>query len=364
MENKELSYLIALHHFPKFGPQRLLRLKKYFSSLELAFRANIAELVKAGIENNIASEFVSARAGINPQALLEKIEKEGIKILTLESENYPRLLKEIYSPPPLLYYKGTIHDNDFAIAVVGTRKFTDYGRQAAEQITYQLAQSGLAIISGLALGIDTLAHAACLNAGGNTIAVLGTGIDKQSIYPSGNRYLAEKIIAANGALISEFPLGTAPLRYNFPQRNRIISGLALATLVIEAGEKSGALITANYACEQNRDVFAVPGSIYSPVSLGPNNLIKQGAKPVSSAADILEALDLKNISAIIDNKKIIGETAEEKIILDKLSYEARYIDELIRATGLRAAVISGALAIMEMKGMVKNLGGMRYVLAR
>lgn len=365
MNYNEILYLVSLHHFPKFGPQRILRLKKYFSSLEKAFTASTHELQKAKIEESIANEFVSARTNINPQALYEKIQKENIKILTLESENYPRLLKEIYAPPPLLYYKGKIEKNsDFNVAIVGSRKHTNYGQQAAENISAELSRNGLGIVSGLALGIDTLAHNACLNAGGITIAVLGTGIDKQSIYPSSNRYLAEKIIASGGAIISEFPLGTLPLRHNFPQRNRIISGLSLATIVIEAGEKSGALITAAFACEQNRDVFAVPGSIFSPVSIGPNNLIKQGAKPVSTAADIMDALDLKNISNYIDNKKIIGETEEEKIILKILNFEACHIDDLIRQTGLNTALISGTLAIMEMKGMVKNLGGMQYVLAR
>lgn len=365
MNNKEILYLIALHHFPKFGPQRILRLQNHFSSTERAFNASLVELQKAKIEENIANEFISARTKIIPEKIFEKIKREKINIITLGSENYPRLLKEIYSPPPLLYYKGTIKkDDDFNIAIVGTRKFTNYGKQVAENLSEQLTKNGLTIVSGLALGIDTLAHNACLNAGGITIAVLGTGIDRQSIYPSANRYLAEKIVASGGAIVSEFPLETLPLRFNFPQRNRIIAGLSLATLVVEAGEKSGALITANFACEQNRDVFAVPGNIFSPVSMGPNNLIKQGAKPVTSANDILEALDLKNISTYIDNKKIIGETDEEEIILKHLNYETLYIDELIRLTGLSTATISATLTIMEMKGMIKNLGGMQYVLAR
>jgi len=363
--DKETLHLTALHHFPKFGSQKILRLKRYFSSYEKAFFAPENELIAAGIEKNLAAEFSTTRSTINPQALWEKISKENIGVLTLESENYPRLLKEIYAPPPLLYYKGLLEKNsDFNIAIVGTRKYTAYGQRVTEDLSRELAENGLIIVSGLALGVDTLAHSACLSAKGTTLAVLGTGIDKPSIYPSSNRYLAEKIIASGGALISEFPLGTPPLRHNFPQRNRIISGLSLATLVIEAGEKSGALITASYALEQNREIFAVPGSIYSPVSVGPNNLIKQGAKTITSAGDILEALDLKNISNFIDNKKIIGESPEEKIILRNLNSEARHIDELIRLTGLSPAAIGGALTMMEMKGMVKNLGGMQYVLAR
>ena len=246
--------------------------------------------------------------------------------------------------------------------MVGARKYTNYGERAIEKIVYNLVKNNLNIISGLALGIDALAHSACLNANGNTVAVLGTGIDKQSFYPFANRYLAEKIISTGGAIISEFPLGTEPLRYNFPQRNRVISGLSFGTLVVEAAEKSGALITARCACEQNREDFAVPGSIFSDMSAGSNELIKQGAKPVTKAEDILETLDLKNINNYIKNTKIIAESEEEKIILKYLSLEAIHIDELIRLTKLNTSIISSTLVMMEMKGAIKNLGNMQYVL--
>jgi len=366
---EELKYWIGLNHFPKFGPVRYKKIIKYFSNensnLKNAFNASTREFAKAGIEENIATEFISARVKINPEQIIENLNRENIKVATINSEFYPKLLQEIYNPPPLLYYKGDINlDNEFTLAVVGTRKCTSYGRQVTEKIVRDLTQNKLTIVSGLALGIDTLAHLTTLDMAGKTVAVLGSGLDKQSIYPSSNRYLADKIIANNGCVISEFPPGTQPLRYNFPQRNRIISGLSLGTLVIEAGEKSGALITAMHSLEQNREVFAVPGNIFSPVSEGPNKLIKIGAKSVTTAKDIIETLDLAQITAYIDNKKIMPESEEEKKIITWLTHEPIHIDEIVRLTKLDTSAINSTLTIMEMKGMVKNLGGMQYVLAR
>jgi DNA processing protein len=366
---EELKYWVALNNFPKFGPIRFKKLLGHFSSkdktLKNAFTAKPLELIKAGIETNIAEEFVAARNNIHPEELIAKLEKENIKILTIIDEAYPKLLTEIYNPPALLYYRGVLDlQDDFSLAIVGTRKYTSYGQQAVENITKDLVRNNITIISGLALGIDALAHLATLEAGGKTIAVLGSGLDRQSLYPSQNRYLADKIVSAGGAVISEFPLGTAPLKYNFPQRNRIISGLSLGTLVIEAAEKSGALITATYALEQNREVFAVPGNIFSCVSAGPNKLIKDGAKPIVSALDIIEALNLTQATSYLDNKKILPESEEEKKIIAKLSFEPIHIDELVRLTRLDTATANSTLVIMEMKGMVKNLGSMNYILSR
>jgi DNA processing protein len=216
----------------------------------------------------------------------------------------------------------------------------------------------------MALGIDTLAHNAALNANGKTVAVIGSGLDKKSIYPSSNRYLAEKIIDAGGMVFSEFALGALPMKHHFPQRNRTIAGICLATLVVEAGEKSGALITARCALEQNREVFAVPGSIFSATSIGTNNLIRLGAKVATDANDIIEALDLAQATEYIDNKKILPESAEEKLIIEHLNREPMYIEELIKLTKLDASVINSTLTIMEMKGMIKNLGGAQYAAFR
>ena len=363
--NTELKYLAALSHFPKFGPVRMKKIRRAFSSLEEAFTSSLKGLKAAGVEENVAAEFIAARTAIDPDKLAERLHSENIRVIALEDDAYPKLLKEIYDPPALLYCRGSLAaSGEFSLAVVGTRKYSSYGKQAVETIVSELVRNRIVITSGLALGIDTLAHNACLDTGGRTVAVLGTGLNRQSIYPGTNRYLADRIVEQGGAVISEFPLDTQPWRHNFPLRNRIISGLSLGVLVIEAAERSGALITARQALDQNREVFAVPGSIYAATSYGPNHLIKQGAKPVANAADILEALDLAQISSYIDNKKIIPQTGEEKDILVHLSGEPSHINDLVRATGLTTAQVNSTLVIMEMKGMVKNVGNMQYVLAR
>ncbi len=363
--NEENKYLIGLSHFPKFGPARLKLLLSYFNNTQQAFEAPLNEIIKAGIKENIASEFISVREEIDLSKLLNTLENENIQVIALSDERYPKLLKEIYDPPALLYVKGELKNNDeYAIAVVGTRKFSPYGKRVTEEIAKELAQNKLTIVSGLALGIDAIAHSACLETGGRTIAVLGTGLDRNSIYPGMNRSLADKIVNSKGAVISEFPLFTQPWRSNFPQRNRIISGLSLGTLVVEAAERSGALITAFSSLEQNREVFAVPGSIYSEASIGPNKLIKQGAKPIAKASEIMEALDLREVNKYINNKKIIPDSAEEELLLTHLSREPMHVDDLTRLTKLQVAAINAALTMMEMKGLVKNLGNMQYVLAR
>ncbi|MEK7557594.1 MAG: DNA-processing protein DprA [Patescibacteria group bacterium] len=361
----DLKYWVALNNFSKFGPIRFKRIRKYFSNLENAFKANLTDLMQAGIEEKVAGEFIIARSSINPDDLMEKIAKENIEVVTIEDKHYPKLLKEIYNQPPLLYYRGklTIAD-EFALAVVGSRKYSSYGKQVAEQLIKDLVINNLTIVSGLAIGIDTLAHETTLIAHGKTIAVLGSGLNKKNIYPTQNCYLADKIVASGGVIISEFPLGTPPLRHHFPQRNRVISGLSLGVLVIEASLKSGSLITARHALEQNRDIFAVPGNIYSPNSSGTNYLIEQGAKLVSTANDIIETLNLTQVSSYINNKTIIPDSQEEEKILTILTFEPIHVDELIRLTKLDTATINSTLTIMEMKGVIKNLGGMQYVLTR
>lgn len=358
------KYLVALNHFPKFGPRRLKKLQAHFPDWRSAFFGKTIDLRAAGLEENLVNEFTVARININPDALMEKLAKENIQIVALGQKNYPKLLTEIYSPPALLYFRGRLNgENEYSIAIIGSRKYTSYGQQATAQIARDLAGAHFTIVSGLALGIDAIAHEATLSAHGRTIAVLGSGLDRQSIYPSANRYLADKIIASDGAVVSEFPLGTPPLRHHFPQRNRIIAGLSLGTVVIEASDKSGALITAQYALDQNREVFALPGSIYSSQSIGPNKLIKQGAKPITGAHDIIETLDLAQVANFIENKKIIPDSMEEKAIITNLTHEPTHINDIIHLTGLDTSLINSTLIIMEMKGMIKNLGGMKYVLA-
>ncbi len=360
-----LKYWIAFSRFPKIGSVRLLKLLNYFSSMEEAWQASSIDLIKAGLEENVIQEFFIKKQEINPDRELEELKKENIKVVTIKDENYPSLLKEIWNPPALLYYKGTLEKEEkFSIAIVGTRKITNYGKQVTEDLVRELALNGITIVSGMALGIDTVAHQTALASGAKTIAVLGSGIDTASIYPSQNRYLASKIAENGGAIISEYPIGTLAMPQYFPHRNRIISGLSLGTLVVEAAEESGALITAKYALDQNREVFAVPGSIYSPASIGPNNLIKMGAKPVTKATDILETLNLTQVTNFIQSQKIVPESQEEAKLLQFLSFEPVHIDKLIALSGLDVQKTNSTLTIMEMKGKVKNLGGMNYVLAK
>ena len=357
------KYWVAFSQIERIGSQKFKRLIKYFPDLKTAWQANYLDFKKAGLDHKDCQEIFEKRKILDLDQEMEKLEKLEINVITVQEKSYPKLLKEIYSPPALLYLKGNLPNNlDFTLAVVGTRKNTSYGKQITQEIVSKLAQSGLTIVSGLALGIDGLAHQACLESKGETIAVLGSGLD--SIYPISNRNIAENIIKNNGAIISEYPLGTKPLKQHFPARNRIISGLSLGTLVIEGDKDSGSLITARYALEQNREVFAVPGSVFAKNSFGPNNLIKMGAKPVTCATDILEALNLELATQIIENKKIIPDSKEEEIILKFLSSEPAHIDELIKKSKLKSSIVNSTLTLMEMKGKVRNLGGMNYVLSR
>jgi len=281
--------------------------------------------------------------------------------ITLQDKDYPAILKEIHDPPKELYIKGKFDNADkTAIGIVGTRNYSQYGKQVALDISGKLAELGITIVSGLAKGIDTFAHEAALEAGGRTIAVLGTSLDKKSFFPSSNYRLGEKI-SQHGALISEYSPGTRGTQFTFPQRNRIISGLSLGVVVIEAPEKSGALITAALALEQNREVFAVPGSIYEKNSQGTNQLIKIGAKAVTCAEDILEELNLIHLLKT-EKKNIKPETKEEEIIFSVLSLQPMHIDEIIKKSGLAASAVNATLMMLELKKAIRNLGKGNYVL--
>ncbi|MCX7779111.1 MAG: DNA-processing protein DprA [Patescibacteria group bacterium] len=358
--NHDLIYWNTLALFLKFEAKRLKKIADYFPTMKMAFEANNSELIQAGLEQEIVQEFVKWRKTINPEKEWQKLEDEKIKIITIKDKNYPKLLKEIYDPPAILYYKGELkREENYPLAVVGTRKMSFYGREVVEGLVRDLVRVGLTIISGLALGIDGLVHKITLKEGGRTIAVLGGGLDEKTLYPSIHKELARKIIAAGGAIISEYPIGTSPTRYTFPMRNRIISGLSLGTLVIEAPMESGALITARSALDQNREVFAVPGNIYSPNSAGCNWLIKLGAKPVTKATDILESF---NLEFLLRQREIKPETKEEEILLKYLSKEPIHIDELIRKSGLTPSQVSATLSIMEIREKIKNLGGGNFIL--
>lgn len=363
--NTDLKFWNAINLNPKIGPAKFKKIYTYFKKMEEAWNANAFDFKKCGLEEKDIEYFLVKREEINPDSEFEKIEKEKIKIVTIKDKNYPKLLKEIYLPPPLLYIKGNLEDElDFTLGVVGTRKPTSYGKEITSEIATGLAASGITVISGLAYGVDTEAHKAAIKLSKKTVAVLGSGIDRESIYPSNNRKLAEEIIKTGGAIVSEYPCGTLPLKQHFPARNRIISGLSLGILVVEAPKESGALITANYALEQNREVFAIPGNIFNKNSEGPNNLIKMGAKLVTSVTDILEELNLNEAAEFIANKKIVPESKEEEKILSVLSKEPIHIDQISQKTGMTIETISATLTLMEMKGKVKNLGGMQYVVSQ
>jgi DNA processing protein len=362
MTSKDIKYWVGFSRIPRIGRVKLSRLENQFGSMEEAWRAADDELSRAGLDKGSVKAIVDWRPKISLDEEMEKLERHGIKAFSYHDDGYPARLKQIYDYPPILYVKGSLLPQDeWCLAVVGTRKATVYGRQAAEEIVSDLARNKITIVSGLARGIDSIAHRSALEAGGRTIAVFGCGLDM--VYPTENASLA-KSIATNGALISEFPLGTEPRRENFPLRNRIMSGLSLGVLVVEAGDSSGAMITARLALEQNREVFAVPGSILSPSSRGTNNLIQEGAKLIRDYTDILEELNLRAVAHQIELKEVIPASDTETLLLKQLSAEPTHIDEVCRGSGLPIATVSSTLAMMELKGMVRQVGTMSYILSR
>ena len=286
---------------------------------------------------------------------------EEIRILKIGDKNYPKLLKKIKDAPEVIYYSGELNPGDQCFAIVGTRRFSSYGKQVALEIAGDLAETGLTIVSGLAPGIDTFAHTAAVERRKRTIAVLGTGLDEKSIYPQSNLKLAQRILETGGCLISEYPPGTRGTQFTFPKRNRIISGLSLGILVVEAKERSGALITAEWAKKQGRKIFAIPGPIHSLNSRGCHYLIKQGAKLVERANDILKELNLPYSTSGVGY--LTGGTPEENLILEVLKEGPLYIDKIIEKTKLSAQKVASNLAILEIKGKVKNLGANVYAVS-
>jgi DNA processing protein len=362
MDSKDIKYWVGFNIISGIGRVRFAQLENHFGTLENAWQSSTGELKKAGLDSKTVQAIIAERPKISLDDEMEKLERFGVKVFTYHDDGYPARLKEIYDYPPLIYVRGSLlPQDDWCVAVVGTRKATAYGRQVAEEMVADLARNKITIVSGLARGIDSIAHRSALTAGGRSIAVSACGLD--TVYPPENTELANNLIQ-QGALISEYALGTKPRAENFPRRNRILSGLSLGVLVIEAGETSGAIITANMALEQNRDVFAVPGSILSPASNGTNWLIQQGAKLVRSYTDILEELNLTTVAHQIEMKEVIPTTETETALLKQLSTEPAHIDDVCRNSNLSIATVSSTLAMMELKGMVKQVGNMNYVLAR
>ena len=361
------NFTAPLAHFPKITYSRFQKLRAYFSNLENLWQAELPEMIAAGLEPEIAHEFIIWRETNPKEKISERLAKEGITAVSLGDPDYPKLLAEISDPPITLFIRGQLpNPKNPTLAVVGTRKFSEYGRLVCRQLVEPLARQGITIVSGLALGIDGIAHEATLTASGATIAVLGSGVDREHVFPTTNRQLAERIIASGGTVISEYPPGFAPTNYSFPARNRIIAGLSLGTLVIEAPEHSGALITARVALDYNREVMAVPHSINSLSGAGNNNLLKLGARVVTCPEDIIEALNLQDLQKMVARPLPLPLPAspQEADILATLSREPKHIDVIIKESGLPGSLVMSTLTLMEMKKQVQNTGGMRYCIIK
>ncbi len=356
------KYWIGFNKVPGVGAKRLQALLQAFGDVEAAWHASEQALASVGLDKRTLRNFLKMRASLDLDAEMHRIEAAGINVLTWDDPDYPPNLKRIDAPPPVLFLRGELlPEDEWAVAIVGTRRATAYDKEVAHMFATELAQTGITIVSGLARGIDAVAHQAALEAGGRTIAVLANGLDR--IYPPEHLSLARQIVK-RGALLSEQPLGMPPDARNFPARNRIISGLSLGVLVVACPWLSGAIITAKQALEQGREVFAVPGGVLSRNSEGPNRLIKEGATPVTEVNDILESLNLTHTAQYVDARLTLPADPLEEQLLNLLSKEPRHVDEIRRDAGLPVNQVSSTLAMMELKGLVRSVGGMKYVLAR
>ena len=351
-------YWVGFSLVKGIGAVRLQTLLDYFGDTKTAWNASGMDLVRAGLSARLAERVILARTNVNLDEYMLQMGKNNIQVLTWEDVEYPAHLKEIDQPPPVLYIRGELTAEDaWAVAIVGTRSVSPYGRQVTEELATVLAQNGVTVVSGLARGVDAVAHQAALKAGGRTLAVLGSGVDK--IYPPEHRQMAEKL-SQQGAILSDYAPGTPPDSANFPPRNRIISGLSMAVVVVEAGDVSGALITAGFAADQGREVFAVPGSVYAPQSRGTNRLIFNGARILLQPTDVLKALDLTRNVERREIRRALPANDTEAAVLNFLGAEPIHVDEIRARLGLPIEKISAALTMMELKGMVRQMGGMNY----
>lgn len=352
----ERQALAALYSYIYFGPARTRLLVDYFGNAQKAWQSSEIKLLETGLKKERAKEFIKYRDNFNSRQYFRKLKKFHIGFTTINDLSYPKNLRDLDNAPLVLYTRGKLTElSESAVAIVGTRKMTSYGREVTEQFAYELASMGITIVSGLAQGIDTVAHNGALNAKGKTIAVLACGLDQ--VYPPGNTFLAKKIVEKGGAVLSEYPLGYPAMRENFASRNRIISGLSKAVLVVEGAQRSGTLLTASAAAEQGRPVFAVPGQVTSPMSAASHFLIRNGANIAFSTRDILSEL---NIQFRVDKKaieQVMPAGKKEKKLAEILETEPLHLDELAAISGFEVADVSARLTIMELKGLVKNLGG-------
>jgi DNA processing protein len=357
----QLGYWIGFNRVPGIGVVRLRHLLDAFGDARTAWEAPASQLAASGLQGRALGALIEARQRFDPAAELARLDKAGVRALAIDDPAYPARLREIYAAPPLLFVRGELRpEDDLAVAVVGTRRATAYGKIATERLIGDLASSGVTIVSGFARGIDTVAHRAALDAGGRTIAVFACGLDV--IYPPENRELAARI-AGQGALVSEHPLGARPEATNFPARNRIVSGISRATLVVEAGAQSGALITARFAADQGRDVLAVPGPITSPGSLGANRLIQDGARLVLTADDVRAELGLDAGAAAglqLRLNDLLPLTEPEQAVLARLADQPLGVDDLAGALGQPVQAVASALTLLELKGRIRQIGGLNY----
>ena len=362
--SQECKYWLGLTLVPGIGAAKIAKLIDHFGSAEAAWLASDTTLQGIGLDRRARKELISSRASIDLDKILSTLHQRNISVLHGRAKNYPALLAEIPLPPPLLYGYGQIEPQDSrAIAVVGSRRMTQYGRQVTIDLVKALVRHGVTIVSGLARGIDTVAHQTALREGGRTLAILGSGLDR--LYPPENRQLAREIVAnGQGAVLTEYPLGTKPDARHFPLRNRIISGLSRGVVVVEAGHKSGALITTTFALEQDREVFAVPGSINSPLSQGTNALLRDGATIVTSVDDILGELRWQQSLDLPGRQLQMPGSSEEISLWTHLSAEPVHVDDLCRLSELPAQVVTSTLAMMELKGMVCTVEPLHYVISR
>lgn len=355
-------YWVGFNMVKGIGSVRFKMLLDAFGDPEAAWNASPEALLEVGLSRKVVESFQRVRKDVSLEQVSDRLNSLSVQVITWEDDTYPRHLKEIDQPPPVIYLRGNLlPEDEWAVAVVGTRKVTAYGRQVTEEVASALARNGVTIVSGLARGVDSIAHQAALNAGGRTLAVLGNGVDR--VYPPENRKLATQIME-HGALVSDYALGTPPDGVNFPPRNRIISGLSMATIVVEAGDTSGALITASFAVEQGRDVFAVPGNINAPQSRGTNRLIRDGAQPLLNPQDVLEALNLTMATEYQAVRVALPSDPVESKLYQLLSHEPKHVDEIRAQANMPIETVSATLVMMELKGMVRQVGGMSYVAVR
>ena len=361
----ELVDLVSLNMTIGVGAVVFRKLRSHFGSARAILEADVRQLSRVdGVTEAVAQSIVQNRDRGHEE--LELADKRGVKVISHDSPEYPKGLQSIYDPPLILYLRGDILEIDtLAIAIVGARRCTNYGTKQAQRFGAGLAQMGFTVTSGLAQGIDTAGHNGTLDAGGRTIAVLGNGLSH--IYPKRNEKLAERI-AESGAVISEFPLETRVDARHFPQRNRIISGLALGVLVVEANQRSGTLITANWALEQGREVFALPGRVDSPTSFGTHDLIKKGAKLVTCPADVVEELGPlaeeivpKGQEEPVSDPRELTLNSREKQVFSVLTHEPKHIDEIVRETELPVSAVMSTLTILEIKRLAKQLSGKSFI---